>query len=357
MKIAILGDLALIGKYDCTQNKNCFERLKVVKSFISQFDYVIGNLESPLTDVTKTWIPKSMHLRSPRNNVEILKYLGIDAVSVANNHMYDYGKKGFLETLQTLDDNGIEWFGAKGKYLQLRDKENVNVSGFCCASTNGVHLGGIETSKNFIHLLCKKNIEKQLQNDELEKTFSLVISHWGQEHTSYPSKKTINVAHQIAEMKSDLAIVAHHPHQIQGIEKYNGNIIAYSLGNFLFDDCVSINGRMRLMQTDANKKTFILILDIEQNHLKDIQVHGFIDDDSVGLLACDIESELNEISSKIKDCGNPKYEFLRKEQIANIQQKKFGKHDFRWVISRLNYYAVGAKIMTYINKLKYKKAF
>ena len=91
--------------------------------------------------------------------------------------------------------------------------------------------------------------------------------------------------------------------------------------------------------------------------MKDIQVHGFIDDDSVGLLACDIESELNEISSKIKDCGNPKYEFLRKEQIANIQQKKFGKHDFRWVISRLNYYAIGAKIMTYINKLKYKKAF
>ena len=237
MKIALLGDIALIGKYDLTKNPDAFRRLDVVTEYLSQFDYVIGNLESPLTDVTKTWIPKSMHLRSPRKNIEILKYLGVDVVSIANNHTYDFGKTGFAETIETLEQNGIEWCGAYGKDVQIRQNgESINVSGFCCASTNGIHLGCANIGKNTIHLLNRFNVERQLQKDDEQKAFSLIVSHWGQEHTSYPGKDTVKIARKIAGMKSSLAIVAHHPHQIQGIEKYNGNLIAYSLGNFLFDD-------------------------------------------------------------------------------------------------------------------------
>lgn len=358
MKIALLGDLALIGKYDLTQNDKCFERLKSIRDFLAQFDFVIGNLESPLTDVKKTWVPKSMHLRSPSKNVEILKYLGVDAVSIANNHMYDFGRRGFQETIRTLEGNEIDWFGACGKNIRLqKDSEFIIVSGFCCASTNGVHLGSNETSKKFIHLLNKENIAKQIQSDEADNAFSLIVSHWGQEHTSYPGIGTINVAHKIAKMKSNLAIVAHHPHQIQGIEKHNNNLIAYSLGNFLFDDCVSINGKMKLMQTEANKKTFIIILNIEHNQLIDYQIQGFVDDDDAGMIKYNIESELNEISAKITDFNKPEYETLRRQQIASAQQKKFGKHDFKWFISRFNYYAIGAKLMAYISKIERTKHF
>lgn len=356
MKIALLGDIALIGKYDLTKNPEAFKRLRVVKEYLGQFDYVIGNLESPLTDVTKTWIPKSMHLRSPRKNVEVLKYLGIKAVSIANNHTYDFGQKGFAETIETLEQNGIEWFGAYDKDVQIRQNgEIINVSGFCCASTNGVHLGDAKTKKNTIHLLNRNNIQRQLLKDKEQNAFSLIIPHWGQEHTSYPGKDTINIAHRISEMKSNLAIVAHHPHQIQGIEKNDNKLIAYSLGNFLFDDCVSINGKMNLRQNDANKKTFVLSLDIKNGLLENFSTQGFLDDDCLGIVQYDINNEIEKYSSRIKDFELDEYEQLRKWQIAKVQQKKFGKHNLKWMLSRLNYYAVGAKLMTFKMTKKYKK--
>jgi poly-gamma-glutamate synthesis protein (capsule biosynthesis protein) len=355
MKIALLGDIALIGKYDLSKNPEAVRRLDVVKEYLDQFDYVICNLESPLTDVTKTWIPKSMHLRSPRKNIEILKYLGVDVVSIANNHTYDFGKTGFAETIETLEQNGIEWCGAYGKDVQIRQNgESINVSGFCCASTNGIHLGCANIGKNTIHLLNRFNVERQLQKDDEQKAFSLIVSHWGQEHTSYPGKDTVKIARKIAGMKSNLAIVAHHPHQIQGIEKYNGNLIAYSLGNFLFDDCVSINGRMHLRQTEANKRTFILSLDIKDGSLANYSTQGFLDDDSLGLVKFDNDKEMEEFSSKIYDFESVEYEQLRKKQIAGAQQKKFGKRDLKWILSRFNYYAVGAKLLTYFNSKQYK---
>ena len=120
MKIAFLGDIALIEKYDLTKSPNIKNKLKDLSLILAEYDYVIGNLESPLTGVDKTMVCKSMHLKSPTVNVELLKFLHIDAVSLANNHSYDFGKKGLIETISTLDDSGIEWFGVNGVYLNKK---------------------------------------------------------------------------------------------------------------------------------------------------------------------------------------------------------------------------------------------
>ena len=138
MKIAFVGDIALIGKYDLTRSPDARNRLKELSNKLNGYDYVVGNLESPLTDVHKTLVCKSMHLRSPRKNVELLKYLNIDAVSLANNHIFDYGKKGMNETIKTLEDNGIEYIGIDKKFLLKEIQgERISISGFCCYSTNG----------------------------------------------------------------------------------------------------------------------------------------------------------------------------------------------------------------------------
>lgn len=71
MKIAFLGDITLIGKYDLTKSPDAKNRLKELSNQLNSYDYVVGNLESPLTDVHKTLVCKSMYLRSPRKNVEL----------------------------------------------------------------------------------------------------------------------------------------------------------------------------------------------------------------------------------------------------------------------------------------------
>jgi len=347
-----LGDIALIGKYDINKNPNAKDRLKELSAKLAEYDYVVSNLESPLTNKYKTMVCKSIHLKTPTANVELLKYLHINAVSLANNHSYDFGKKGLEDTINVLDSKGIEWFGANSKYLLKEiNGERFCFSGFCCYSTNGT--GYIETGKNEgINTLTYDNIMNQLNVDRKNRAFSIMSFHWGDEHTNYPKYEHICLAEKIAK-KKDVLICGHHPHIIQGVEKIKNSLVAYSLGNCLFDDCISITGSFVLKQNLNNKKSFIFEVEIENASIVDQRYHGFKDVEK-GLVFFDIESELSEISKplgKIDDIH--KYEEIRRSQINKVIQEKFGKHDFKWFMSRLNYYSMGAYIAAKFRKKKY----
>lgn len=354
MKIAFLGDIALIGKYDLTRNPNARDRLKVLSKKLAEYDYVVGNLESPLTNKNKTMVCKSMHLKTHTINVELLKYLNVNAVSLANNHVYDFGKKGLEDTIKVLNHNGIEWFGANSKFiLKEISGEKFCLSGFCCYSTNAT--GYIKNRKNEgINLLSYDNIISQLNIDKKNKTFSIMSFHWGEEHTNYPKYEHLCLAEKIAK-KKDVLIIGHHPHIIQGVQKKYNSVVAYSLGNFLFDDCVSITGSFNVKQTANNKKSFIFEVEIENGSIVKQKSHGFIDEEN-GFVFFDIESELNEISKPLYEIKNiAGYKQIRRNQINRVIRDKFGKHDFKWLISRLNYYSIGAYITTKLRKKKYLK--
>ena len=98
-------------------------------------------------------------------------------------------------------------------------------------------------------------------------------------------------------------------------------------------------------------------LDIRDGSLANYSTQGFLDDDSLGLVKFDFDKEIEVFSSKINDFEFVEYEQLRKKQIAKAQQEKFGKHDFQWALSRLNYHGIGAKLMTYRMKKKMNKAY
>lgn len=353
MKIAFLGDIALIGKYDLTKNPEAKDKLKCLSEELEQYDYVVGNLESPLTNKDKTLVCKSMHLKSDMINVELLKYLNIDAVSLANNHTYDYGKKGIEETIKTLDDNKIEWFGVNSKTLIKEiDGEKISFSGFCCFSTNGTNYKTKNKTKG-VNLLNYENVINQLETDKENNAFSILSFHWGDEHTNYPKYEHVRLAKKIAK-KNDVLIVGHHPHIIQGVQKINNSVIAYSLGNFLFDDCVSINGNFKLIQNTNNKKTFIFEVEIQNGTISENKFRGVRDEEE--FVFFNIENEINEISKPlylIKDYYI--YEDIRIKQIRKERQKKFGKRNIKWLRSRLNYYSIGAYLSAKILNRKYLK--
>ncbi|WP_462392422.1 CapA family protein [Clostridium cadaveris] len=354
MKIAFLGDIALIGKYDLTNNPRVKDRLQVLSQKLREYDYVVGNLESPLTNKDKTIVCKSMHLKTPIINVELLKYLNVKAVSLANNHLYDYGKKGLEDTINVLNNNEIEWFGANSKYiLKEINGQKFCLSGFCCYSTNAS--GYIKNGKSRgVNLLSYDNIISQLEIDNKNEVFSIMSFHWGEEHTNYPKYEHLCLAEKIAKHK-DVLIVGHHPHIIQGIQKINNSVVAYSLGNFLFDDCVSITGSFKLKQNANNKKSFIFEVEIENGLITKQRHLGFRDEEN-GFVFFDIDNELNKITeplTNIKDID--KYEDIRRNQINKVIHEKFGKHDLKWLMSRLNYYSLGAYITAKFRKRSYLK--
>jgi len=354
MRIAFLGDVALIGKYDLTKNPLARKRLERIAAILSDFDYVVANLESPLTNKKNTMVCKSMHLKTPTLNIEILRYLHINAVSLANNHLYDYGVQGLDDTIETLERSSVEWFGANSKYLIKEiGREKVCFSGFCCFSTNGS--GYIEgQSKEGINTLTYNSIMKQIDADRENEVISVMSFHWGDEHTNYPKYEHICLAKSIAQ-KKDVVICGHHPHIIQGVQKINNSLVAYSLGNFLFDDCVSITDSFTLKQNENNKKSFILEVNIENGTIKNCKYLGF-KDEADGLDFFNINSEIDQISLPLYKIDNvDEYNAMRQKQIKKVVFEKFGKHNLNWLLSRLNYYSIGAYVFSKLREKKYLK--
>jgi len=354
MKIAFLGDIALIGKYDLTKNSNVKSRLKKISQKLKEYDYVIANLESPLTNKDKTLTCKSMHLRSPIVNVELLKYLGIDSVSLANNHIYDYGRQGIEDTIKNLEEYNIEWFGANSKFITKEINNNkISISGFVCYSTNAVSYNR-DNQHRGVNLLSYNNLIEQLEKDEKNNSLSVMSFHWGDEHTNYPKYEHIKLAEKLAKMKN-IIIAGHHPHVVQGVQKYKSSLVSYSLGNFLFDDVKTINNSFELKQTKRNKKSFILEVEIKNNQIVNYDYIGF-KDKKYGIDFFNINNEIKKISNGLENIkSKKKYEKKRNIQIKQSLEKKFGKRDLSWLKSRLNYYSVGAFILGKWRKIEYEK--
>ena len=87
MKIALLGDIAFFGKNSIKKNSSLFNYYKDVKCYLADYDIVIANLETPFNDSSKPYGYKSAYIDSDIENVEILKYLGVSIVNLANNHI------------------------------------------------------------------------------------------------------------------------------------------------------------------------------------------------------------------------------------------------------------------------------
>lgn len=349
MKIAFLGDIAFLGQFDKKKNKDVEDKLLYLKNELAKYDYVVANLESPLTSKNTTMVCKSMHLKADPCNVDLLKYLNVSAVSLANNHIADYGMAGLYEAERILDKAGIGWFGVQNKSLEVDIKgEKICLSGFCCYSSNGTHY-----EKDGINLLTRDNLEKQMEQDERKGVFTVMSLHWGLEHTNYPAYEHVCLMNSLLQ-KHKAVVCGHHPHIVQGVQKISESLVAYSVGNAIFDTCISRNGKLEVALNEGNRKCFCLGVTIEDNEIREYSVNGFYIG-STGIEAYDIEDEIREISEKLDIKDTAQYEKLRREQFQNVIESKFGKHDLKWVMSRMNYYAVGAKVSGILRAKKYKK--
>lgn len=339
MKIALLGDIALVGQFDgLTDGSSISYLIKILQGY----DYIIANLESPLTNKKHTLVPKSMHLRADEKSVAILKKLGINAVTLANNHTYDYGRKGLEDTIRVLETAGIKWYGIDGKSLsETIRNEKVSFSGYCCLSTNGT--GYRKASGKGINILTRDNLEEQLEQDKLAGAVSIISAHYGIEHTNYPAIEHISLFDHISD-KNVVVVHGHHPHQVQGVIEKNGSIIAYSLGNAIFDKTTSINGAFTVEMNEENRKSFVLGICIENGKITGYETKGFYISDR-GIINYDIENELGSFSAPLEKITDKEaYQKERQKQYQSVLNIKFGKHDVKWLISRLNYYSIGAKI-------------
>jgi poly-gamma-glutamate synthesis protein (capsule biosynthesis protein) len=354
LKIALLGDIALFGKYSVT-NKEVYKYFHNVAEKLREFDYVVGNLETPLCNSCKSKGFKSAFIKSDEENIALLKFLNINVVNLSNNHIFDYGIEGYTSTKKILEENDIDYFGIENKQLKINEQQNkIAFSGFCCYSTNGLGYYSPKT-KVGVNILDAFEVEKVLTNNDREGYFNISSFHTGQEHVNYPNYNHVMMARAFAE-KVPYVFYGHHPHVIQGIEKVKNSLIAYSLGNFCFDDVYTDKSSVPLInQTDENKKSFILSLEINNNQLIRYDIIPIYAATNIMNVGID-KNILEELQSHTEFLYADKNEYLykRRELISNYIEKRKKKRDLNWYLRRLNLNSVGIIMSAKKNQANYK---
>jgi poly-gamma-glutamate synthesis protein (capsule biosynthesis protein) len=244
LHLAFVGDMMLTRGLNKIVKQNSagdyhFPFAKIAET-LKGYDFVFGNLEGNISDQTKKC--GSIYSFNMATSVaSVLVDTNFKAVSVANNHSFDYCYKGFLQTLTNLEQAGVvsvgggltEYEAYSPKYVMVKDDSlKIVMLGFSAFGKGYMEAldgtGGIAIT-NDVNKICSSVATAKLNSDLV-----IVSLHFGEEYKTLPGIVERDLAEAVVDCGADL-IVGHHPHVVQPLEKYNDKYIAYSLGNFIFD--------------------------------------------------------------------------------------------------------------------------
>lgn len=264
---------------------------------LRKHDVVFGNLECVLSDVgaDERSLARS-ELRGDKSSVDLLRSCGVKVVSMANNHMLQHGVEAFNDTAAWLVQNGIRPVGLYESGLSNVVKfdhhgQALAILGF---SLRPEHF--CKDNKSYAHTSIDKILEQVSAVASEARQQAIVVSlHWGEEYLHVPSKNQIDFAHELVNCGATL-ILGHHPHVLQGLEEYRSSLIAYSLGNFMFDSWQK-----------PTRESGVLSCVFERGGLRSFQMNPLFIQDNYTLrvvsksAGSDIEAKMEQYSQAIRE--------------------------------------------------------
>lgn len=354
MKIALLGDIAFYGTYSVEGNPSVHQYFQEAADYLRGFDHVVGNLETAFAEGLRPYGPKSAYIRAHSANVALLAHLGISVVNLANNHVWDFGMEGYRRTLRELDAAGVRYFGVEDRQVELRDASAaVALHGYCSYNTNP--LGMSRRGGPGIDPLNVQRVEARLRENHARGLLNVVSVHSGQEHVNYPGRDDIRMARRFASV-CPYVYYGHHPHVLQGWEHHAGSVIAYSLGNFCFDDVYTDKSPEPLVrQTENNRAGAILELEVQGAAVVASRMTPvFAGPASLEVGPERIAERLREYSAALAE-DEPGYSARRAALISAFIGGRKAARDLQWYLQRLNFNSVGMIARARYNQRQYDR--
>ena len=208
-----------------------------LKDLFLRADFVIGNLECSATHLTKP-VTKVIALRCVPTLLESLVEARVSAVTLANNHIFDFGQDAFEETKENLCARNIRYFGAGGNLTEAESplfltQSDISVALIGCAQpiTRAIPAGPQSPGVT----PCDKELLEALVSELAKKGHHvIVVAHWGYCDFKYPSAECVELV-EILIGAGATSVIGHHSHVLNGQRSYSdGRFVAYSLGNFYF---------------------------------------------------------------------------------------------------------------------------
>ncbi len=237
-EIMIVGDL-----FPTESNKKLFEKGDIDQLFgreilelFGRCEYRIANLEGVLTESNEKIPKRGPCIKASRRCMPTIKRMNIDCLSLANNHILDYGEKGLISTCKTIRNAGVAYVGVgnnieKVKKVHYFEVDHMRVGVLSCAeyefsiatkySAGAYPFDALEILDDIAVL--KKDCD-----------YVVVLYHGGKEYYRYPAPYLQKRCRKMAEKGADL-VICQHSHCIGCMEEYHGATIVYGQGNFLFD--------------------------------------------------------------------------------------------------------------------------
>ena len=204
----------------------------------------VANLEGALTDRGDPW-PKGYNFRTPPRFASGLRDAGFDVVSLANNHTMDYGKAGLLDTIYTLAGSSVQYAGAGATAAAARapaiiEANGLSVAFVACADTP-TEGGGFRIrdwaatdSASGLFICDDAPLAAAVSSARGQADFVIVVAHAGDEYRTTPSATQRRIADTALAAGAD-AFIGHHAHVVQPVELRGAKLVAWGLGNFIFD--------------------------------------------------------------------------------------------------------------------------
>lgn len=314
MKIALTSDVMLGRLVYQYVIQNCSVRPEAlwgdVLPIMLTADCRLANLECVISDRGEEWHPttKAFHFRARPRAIEFLQAAKINGVTLANNHVLDYGPEALLDCFKLLDQAGIKRAGAgatmeearaplvldlpEGRVavVALTDNEPDWEATGTQPGVNYVEYGDHGLKEPYRSRLTQALLSARRQGD-----FVIVSAHVGP-NWGAPSKEIQALAHELIDMGADL-YWGHSNHTPQGIELYKGKAILYSSGDFVDDYMID--------KDERNDLSFLFLLEVEAGRIARIKLHPTCIEDLGVRLANEQEREflVRTIQSKCRAFG------------------------------------------------------
>jgi len=238
LKVAAVGDIMLAGRYGpiLVQHGGDYP-FAATAGLLQRAHLAIGNLEAPLTTGGTEYRAKRFRFRADPATAKALRQAGFSVLTLANNHILDYGAAGLADTLQALTGAQLAAAGAGTNLAQAREPamlvragRRVAVLAYSLTQPTEFfarpdHAGTAPAYGVFVTADIR---QARQQADTV-----IVSFHWGGELEATPRRAQRALARRAIDAGATI-VLGHHPHVLQGIEFYGNGVICYSLGNFTF---------------------------------------------------------------------------------------------------------------------------
>lgn len=265
VKIAFAGDTTQSDVFaEATSWRSMSYPFEDVRDIFSGADISFVNLETCVSDRGESEKKEGFGFRTPPEYLQVYTEAGIDLVSAANNHVRDYGMDALDDTFANLEAHGLGYIGAGRNITEAEKMIVYEINGLKIGFTalNMINMDPTWYAKddragiNCVDFAACDEYLSLISEYDKQCDLLFVSVHWGIEYTNEITEEQQEFGHLLCDMGADI-ILGHHSHTLQPVEYYNGSMIFYSLGNFLFYKMDDDSGMTAIFEIEVDKDGFV----------------------------------------------------------------------------------------------------